>query len=67
MREQLKMNNQKTVTKVRHKDDMDAQEWKTIYEDDIRKIQARGDERRVIATSTGKIIIEYNLDGITTE
>jgi hypothetical protein len=52
---------------VHQRDDADPQEWKTVYEDEMRKIQARGDERRAIATSTGKIIIEYDLAGTTTE
>jgi len=40
---------------------MGAQEWTTIYEDNSRKIQARGEARRAIDSSTGKIIIEYSL------
>jgi len=43
-----------------HRDGVRAQEWKTVYEDDSRKIQARGDERRAIDAGTGKIIIEYS-------
>lgn len=39
----------------------DARQWKTVYEDVERKIQARGDERRAIDASTGEIIIEYNV------
>jgi len=66
-RGQPKITNLKTVTRMRRKDDTDAQEWTTVYEDEMRKIQARGDERRAIVTSTGKIIIEYDLDGTTTE
>jgi len=61
------MSNRKTVTRMRSKDDTNAQEWKTVYEDEIRKIQARGDERRAIVNSTGKIIIEYDLAGNTSE
>jgi hypothetical protein len=48
-----------------HKDDMDAQEWKTVYEDELRKIQARGDERRAIEASTGKVITEYSFAAAT--
>jgi len=44
-----------------HKASMDAHEWTTVYEDNSRKIQARGEERRAIDSSTGKIIIEYSL------
>jgi hypothetical protein len=65
--EQLKIANRTTVIRMLRKADTDPQEWKTIYEDETRKIQARGDERRAIATKTGKIIIEYDLDGTTTE
>jgi len=36
-----------------------VEEWTTVYEDDIRKIQAREDERRAIYLSTGETIIEY--------
>jgi hypothetical protein len=39
----------------------DARQWKTVYEDVERKIQARGDERRAIDSSTGEIIIEYKV------
>jgi len=56
----------KTVIRMLHKDDTNAQEWKTVYEDEIRKIQARGDERRAIDASTGKIIIEYDLTTTST-
>ena len=45
---------------MHHRDGVRAQEWKTVYEDGSRKIEARGDERRAIDASTGKIIIEYN-------
>ena len=44
-----------------HRDPTDAPEWTTVYEDDSRKIQARGEERRAIDSITGKIIIEYRL------
>lgn len=37
------------------------EEWTTVCEDDIRKIQARGDERRAIDLSTGKVIAEYKV------
>lgn len=50
-----------------HKDDTDAQEWKTVYQDEVRKIQARGDERRAIDASTGKVIIEYDLATTSTK
>jgi hypothetical protein len=43
-----------------HRDGVRAEEWKTVYEDGRRKMQARGDERRAIDAGTGKIIIEYN-------
>jgi hypothetical protein len=66
-RKQPKTINRKTVTRMQSKNDTDPQEWKTVYEDEIRKIQARGPERRAIATSTGKIIIEYDLAGNTSE
>ena len=39
----------------------DVQEWMTVYEDNSRKIQAFGEERRAIDSITGKIIIEYRL------
>ena len=39
----------------------DLKEWKTVYEDLKRKIQARGNERRAVDASTGEIIIEYNV------
>lgn len=60
------MSIRKTVIRMLHKDDTNAQEWKTVYEDEIRKIQARGDERRAIDASTGKIIIEYDLTTTST-
>lgn len=60
------MSIRKTVTRMLHKDDTNAQEWKTVYEDEIRKILARGDERRAIDASTGKIIIEYDLTTTST-
>jgi hypothetical protein len=44
-----------------HESLTDAREWTTIYEDSSRKIQARGEERRAIDSSTGNIIIEYRL------
>ena len=65
--EQPRMSNRKTVTRMHSKNDMDAQEWKTVYEDEFRKIEARGDERRVVVNSTGKIIIEYDLNSNTSE
>jgi hypothetical protein len=49
------------VARMLHKASIDAQEWTTVYEDNSRKIQARGEERRAIDSSTGKIIIEYSL------
>ena len=39
----------------------DAHEWTTVYEDDSRKILARGEERRAIDSTTGETIIEYRL------
>jgi len=39
----------------------DSKEWRTIYEDVERKIQARGDQRRAIDASTGEIIVEYTV------
>jgi len=44
-----------------HRAPTNAQEWTTIYEDSRRKIQARGEKRRAIDSSTGKIILEYSL------
>ena len=38
---------------------IDEVEWVTVYEDNSRKIQACGEKRRAIDSSTGKIIIEY--------
>jgi len=43
----------------------DAQDWKTVYEDSNRKILARGDERRAVDASTGKIITEYRVIATT--
>lgn len=60
------MSIRKTVTRMLHKDDTNAQEWKTVYEDEIRKILARGDERRAIDASTDEIIIEYDLTTTST-
>jgi hypothetical protein len=51
----------RAVITMLHKASIDAQEWTTVYEDNSRKIQARGEERRAIDSSTGKIIIEYSL------
>ena len=51
----------RAVTTMLQKASMGAQEWTTIYEDNSRKIQARGEARRAIDSSTGKIIIEYSL------
>jgi hypothetical protein len=39
----------------------DVHDWTTVYEDDSRRILARGEERRAIDSITGKIIIEYRL------
>jgi hypothetical protein len=44
-----------------HRADAHAGDWKTVYEDADRKIQARGRERRAIDATTGKIIIEYSV------
>ena len=49
----------KIVTMMLDRFDVDAHEWKTIYEDEFRKTQARGDQRRAVDASTGKIITEY--------
>ncbi len=49
-----------------HKAGADVQKWETVYEDADRKIEARGDERRAVDASTGKIIAEYNVITTTT-
>ena len=51
----------RVVIAMLHRAPTDLQEWTTVYEDDSRKIQARGEERRAIDSITGKIIIEYRL------
>jgi hypothetical protein len=51
----------KTVIWMVDKAAADVRQWKTVYEDVERKIQARGDERRAIDASTGEIIIEYKV------
>jgi hypothetical protein len=56
----------KPVLRMLHKDDTDVQEWKTVYEDELRKIQARENERRAIEASTGKVITEYSFAATTT-